>query len=200
MSLYIIDLLRAMLWLLPVYCLGRVFVVWRRKVVKDHSLHVRREVALAIFTLFMVGLLTLTFENGYEWMRSRSLAEAIMRFRGNVGVNKIPFHTIRIYLKHASNVQYLWINVIGNIVMFIPWGFGLPLLWEKYQSAFKVAFMSLMLPILIEFFQLFVGRSVDVDDVILNFIGGVLGGLLYLIGQKLFPGIKQLAWKQEQVE
>lgn len=84
------------------------------------------------------------------------------------------------------------INIVGNIVMFLPWGLGLPLLWKKYRSFIQLALMSLALPVCIEFVQLFIGRSVDIDDVILNFTGAMLGGLVYLILSKLFPRLGSL--------
>ena len=158
-----------------------------------HAQAAAREIVLAAFVLFMLGLLTLTFEDGQEWMQARSMSQAVQRFRDGVGVNKVPFHTIRTYIKHMTNIEYLWVNIAGNVLLFIPWGLCLPLLWKKYQSVFGVTAMSVVLPIMIEFCQLFVGRTVDIDDVILNFVGGVLGGLLYLLLRKLFPALGKLA-------
>ena len=96
-------------------------------------------------------------------------------------------------MKYAPTSDWLRVNIVGNIVMFIPWGFGLPLLWKEYRSFFKLTFLSLFLPVCIEFFQLFVGRTVDIDDIILNFAGGMLGGLLYLMLRLVFPKIGKLA-------
>ena len=147
---------------------------------------------MAAFVLFMLGLLTLTFRNGLDILKSATPAQAWNRLRRGVGINFKPFNTIKRFLK-ASNPELIRINIIGNIVMFVPWGLGLPLLWKKFRSFWKVTVMSLILPMSIEFIQLFVGRTVDVDDVILNFAGGVLGGLIYLVLRFIFPKADELA-------
>ena len=77
--------------------------------------------------------------------------------------------------------------------MFMPWGFGLVLLRKRKQKAFSVVLHSLALPVFIETCQLFIGRSVDVDDLILNFAGGCLGAALYIGVRKLVPDVVKLA-------
>ncbi len=189
-----------MLWLmicfLPFYSIGRI--LWRRKQkavgAKEQHSGRMREIALALFALFMFGLLVLTFENnGFTWLKGNILLRAQRRLKSRAGVNFVPFHTIRRYLKYSSSWENITVNIAGNIVMFLPWGMGLPLLWKKNQKILKVTFMSVLLPVVIEFLQLFIGRSVDIDDVILNFTGGMLGGLLYLVLVKIFPGLRKLA-------
>lgn len=198
MTLYMRDMAFMMMYVLPVYCAGRILVIRRKLFAEKKSFEMSlktgaREVVMALFVLFMAGLLMLTFQNGQEWMRARNLTEAVLRFRNRVGVNLTPFHTIRNYIRYAPASDWLWVNIVGNIVMFIPWGFCLPLLWKEYRSFIKLALLSLMLPVCIEFFQLFVGRTVDVDDVILNFVGSMLGGVLFLIARVLVPKIGRLA-------
>ena len=58
-------------------------------------------------------------------------------------------------------------------------GFGLVYLWPKNRRIWIVAMYSLALPVFIESCQLFIGRNVDVDDLILNFTGGCLGAGIY---------------------
>ena len=204
MSLYINDLMHIMIWFLPLYCIVRILWVRRPRghrlgsqgqdslVSGSHIYHPVREIIMAVFVLFMLGLLTLTFRNGLDLLKSVTPAQAWNRLRRGVGINFKPFNTIKRFLK-ASNPELIRINIIGNIVMFVPWGLGLPLLWKKFRSPWKVALMSLFLPVCIEFIQLFVGRTVDVDDVILNFTGGILGGLIYLVLRFLFPKADELA-------
>ena len=151
-------------------------------------------VSFGLFVVFMFGLLFLTFEdNGISWMKSETPGKAWERLRTGVGVNFVPFKTIRSYLKYSSGSENTMVNIAGNIFMFVPWGLGLPLLWRKCRSVWKVMLASVMLPIFIEFCQLFIGRSVDIDDVILNFVGGMLGGLLYFLLSRCFPFIDKVA-------
>ena len=188
-SLYIDELFHIMIGFLPLYCIARI--LWVQGSGSNRSRLVR-EIVMAVFVLFMIGLLTLTFREGQDVMKSTTFARAWERLRRGDGVNLKPFYTIKRFLK-VSSPYLIRVNIIGNIVMFMPWGLGLPLLWKKFQSVWKVTIMSLALPLCIEFTQLFVGRTVDVDDIILNFIGGVLGGLIYLVLSLLFSKVDELA-------
>ena len=190
MSGYISSLICIMTAFLPFYIVTRIMWIGKKKEKQSPA----RELVLGLFVVFMFGLLFLTFEdNGISWMKSETPGKAWERLETGIGVNFVPFKTIRNYLKYSTDADNVLVNLGGNVLMFVPWGLGLPLLWRKFQSFGKVMFTSLMLPIFIEFCQLFIGRSVDVDDVILNFAGGVLGGMLYLVIRKLFPKIEKMA-------
>lgn len=150
-----------------------------------------REIALAIFVLFMTGLLALALQGKYQ-APSRMIAQAYDRLAAGEGINLVPFRSIRVYFIHYGLDGFL-VNFVGNIVMFMPWGFGLTLLWKKNRKLWIIASYSLGLTVLIETIQLFIGRSVDVDDLILNFAGGCLGaGVCFIIRQR-FPKLEELA-------
>ena len=70
-------------------------------------------------------------------------------------------------------------------MLFAPWGFSLPMLWKKFHRLLPVAGMCLGLTCFIEFIQLFIGRTVDVDDLILNFLGSMCGAGLWWIIRRL---------------
>ena len=150
-----------------------------------------REIALAVFILFMIGLLALALQGKYQ-APSRMLAEARRRFVTGEGINLVPFRSIQAYFIHYGLDGFL-VNFVGNIVMFMPWGFGLTLLWKKNQKLWVIALYSLGLTVLIETVQLFINRSVDVDDLILNFAGSCLGAGACHILRKRFPGLDRLA-------
>ena len=75
-----------------------------------------------------------------------------------------------------------WLNVIGNVCVFVPFGVFLPVLFEKCQKLITVLLFSLELSLTVEIVQLVtkVG-SFDVDDLLLNTIGGMFGYLVYKI-------------------
>ncbi len=73
-----------------------------------------------------------------------------------------------------------------NIVMFMPLGFLLPFLWKNYCKIWKTAFVGLFFSFLIEICQLFCYRVTDVDDLIMNTLGSIVGFLLWKIFGSFF--------------
>lgn len=134
----------------------------------------RREWAMGCFVLFMVSLLTLALEG--DWSSpSAMLQRAGERLTTGENISLTPFYTISTFFRHCTLEVFL-VNIVGNVLMFLPWGFGCALLWRKNQNLTRIAALSLALTVFIETVQLFIGRHVDVDDLLLNFSGGMLGG------------------------
>lgn len=183
---YIFDLLRIMLAGLPGYILLRVFwVKWRKRkrahagTQESKNGQCSREIFMGLFVLFMLALLTFVCRGEYSSI-PEMLALAKERVEKGIGINLVPFRTISNYYKYISPYSDLfWINIVGNVLMFVPWGFGLLFLWEKNRKLYRLVFFSIMLPVCIEFVQLFINRQVDIDDIFLNFLGGLLGGLVF---------------------
>ena len=78
-------------------------------------------------------------------------------------------------------------NVGGNIVMFMPFGFFLPLLWKRWSTMKRTVFVGLCTSVCIEFIQYWIGGTTDIDDVITNVAGVFLGFLCFLLFRKLLP-------------
>ena len=101
-----------------------------------------------------------------------------------MGMNTTPFASInKIYYSNKS-AAYKFKNIAGNVLGFMPIGFLLPFLlfrrWGIILSMFAVTFLSMGF----EYIQLYTGCGVfDVDDIILNSLGGISGALLYGICQ-----------------
>lgn len=112
-----------------------------------------------------------------EWGRSM--------LAGDFRYNLTPFHEIRRYLKYHRQIGIwlvLW-NLAGNVVGFIPFGALLPGMGKKRMGFWKTALVSFELTLLIEVSQLALRvGSCDVDDMILNTLGGCIGyGLFWLV-------------------
>ena len=103
----------------------------------------KREIALTVFVLFTAALLVLAFEGTYS--TPYAMIES-MRYRITSGerVNLVPFRAISTYFRHFIPDVFL-VNIVGNIVMFMPWGFGLVLLWKKNQSVGRVLFLCFLI-------------------------------------------------------
>ncbi len=92
------------------------------------------------------------------------------------GMNLVPFSEITRYKVGSSMFNY---NVFGNILIFLPFGY----LFGSYVSPKKVwsiVVTTLLTSIAVEFVQLQIGRSFDIDDILLNVVGGILGYFLYI--------------------
>lgn len=73
------------------------------------------------------------------------------------------------------------LSMILNVVMFMPLGFLLPLLWKEYQSLVRTAIIGFCFSCGIEFCQLFNRRVSDVDDLLMNTLGAILGWLIWIV-------------------
>ncbi|EPY2277852.1 VanZ family protein [Clostridium sporogenes] len=101
---------------------------------------------------------------------------------------KEVFNTARVENIPGNEVMlYLGANILGNILMFGPLGLLLPLLWKCFRKFFKTVLFGFLVSFAIEFSQLFLARGTDIDDLILNTIGTMLGYLAFVILCKLFP-------------
>ncbi len=92
------------------------------------------------------------------------------------GHNFIPFKEILRYPIGSSN---FYLNVIGNIVIFIPFGFFISL-YLGSQKLNRPLLITFITSLTIELVQVFINRSFDIDDIILNCTGGIIGFLLYI--------------------
>lgn len=72
-----------------------------------------------------------------------------------------------------------WVKemIVGNLIMFMPFGFFLPFIAEKLNRR-NAFILSFVVPLVVEFLQLFVGRSFDIDDLICNFLGIIIGFII----------------------
>lgn len=131
--------------------------------------------------LFLLGEVTVNY--GCIVNGRFSLAESF---------NLIPFWGIVDII--ATKSTYLVIlNIAGNIILFMPLGFLLPLLWERWRSAKATVLLGAGLSFSIEFLQFFTSRGTDVDDLMLNTLGALWGYGVFLLTDRLFPELSNLA-------
>ena len=94
----------------------------------------------------------------------------------NYGTNNfVPFKEM---LRYNVNSTLFIKNVLGNIVLFIPLGLFVSL-YIKNKSFFITFILSFIISCSIEYVQSLIGRTVDIDDVILNTTGGLVGYIIY---------------------
>lgn len=116
-----------------------------------------------VFTLYLCGVATVTGLPSIQYLTF------------DVHLQLMPFHELR-----ADAAQYFL-----NIVLFLPTGFLLPLLWEKYGGWRETMGFGFLLSLLIECSQLFCFRTTDLNDLIMNTMGAALGWAVWRV---LFRG------------
>ena len=79
-------------------------------------------------------------------------------------------------------------NACLNVLLFIPFGFFLPTLWEKFRNVKSTIVAGLLTTLFIEISQLFTGRATDIDDVITNILGTIIGYYIACWFTKSFTG------------
>ena len=178
---------------------GIVYLILRLVFLKRKNRHIAwfSEIMRLLFVCYLTGLCSLVILPANFWL---SFFDAIFfGWREDMGaffdfgeINLIP--TI---VKCLSGDYSLgsWVKemLVGNIIMFMPFGFFLPFVVENLNR--RNAFMIfLVVPFVVESLQLFVGRSLDIDDLICNFLGIIIG---FIIAGMIKKGIG-IASKQKQ--
>lgn len=105
-------------------------------------------------------------------------AQDLNDFSGN---NFIPFKEI---LRYDFGSRLFLKNVLGNILLFVPYGLfvGIYINLEKFMPAFMLISLA---SLAIETTQLVIGRVFDVDDILLNIVGGLIGFYIYRLLDKV---------------
>ena len=115
-----------------------------------------------------------------------------LSLHGTDNVNLIPFTTLKLYWRllhmpvEKELLRHAVINLAGNVVMFVPLGWFLPAIWEKFRGIFKTLLLSAVLIAAVEICQYVTALgSCDVDDWILNLTGVLVGyGFCWLTRRK----------------
>ncbi len=110
----------------------------------------------------------------YIWLLFEILTMTELNSTGGINLN--PLSEIFRYKIGTKMFNY---NVFGNILIFIPFGY----LIGEYVNPKKIwpiIITTLVTSGVVEFVQLKIGRSFDIDDVILNVIGGIIGYFIYV--------------------
>ena len=107
--------------------------------------------------------------------------------------NYVPFKEI---FRHDVSSRLFFRNVIGNILLFSPLGWFITY-YVKTSKVYATLILSILISFSIELTQLNIGRVFDIDDIILNVFGGVLGYIFYMILYKVkikLPKVLQSVW------
>jgi glycopeptide antibiotics resistance protein len=149
--------------------------------IRTGQFHWKRE---AVQLLFLVNLLVIHRMTFHPFEKLNGQVQPLLfdihtawPFR----MNLIPFVNLTDY----DSKRDLLLNIIGNSTMFIPTGIMTPLLYKHLNSFRKVTFTGFAISLAIEIIQLpFAVRCSDVDDLILNTAGCIIGYGIYALAKR----------------
>ena len=137
-----------------------------------------KELLMLCFAIYILCLFqVVTFQDDVQWSSN----------------NFIPFTEIT---RYSITSHLFWKNVVGNMIMFLPFGFFI----SYYLRAEKLKLpiiLTLIASIAVEFVQMCIGRVFDVDDILLNLLGGTIGFYIYNMFTKIgnkFPNVFHNEW------
>ncbi len=144
-----IDCISSIVFVVPVVLILR-YVIFRQR-------NFNRFIAILIFALYSIAVFSVVG------------IPTVGTFKVDFSVNLIPLIDIV-----NSPLEYIK-NTILNIILFVPLGFLVPAIWKNYRSIKTMFFMGLALSASIEILQIFSLRLTDIDDLITNTAGTVIG-------------------------
>lgn len=144
-----IDCISSIIFVIPVVAILQ-YAIFRQR-------NFNQFIAILIFALYSIAVFSIVG------------VPTVGTFKINLNLNLIPLIDIV-----NSPLEYTK-NTILNIILFIPLGFLVPAIWKNYRSIKTIFFMGLAISISIEILQLFTFRLTDIDDLITNTTGTVIG-------------------------
>jgi len=186
---------------LPAMCLPKGKIIGHGKRLNNMTLQTTTDtkktstflwVILVIYAIVLVEIILIKephhFWQSLKWTWRHGPGSSYAR------ANFKLLYTIRNFYHSGSN-EKSWVNVGGNILLFIPFGILVPIVLRGKYKIFATVVLAFLLSLAFELFQLFTGCGYfDVDDIFLNTLGGVIGVIIYVIATSFsVPEIRKKA-------
>ena len=154
------DIIPFTIYILEIYLSIRSLYLIKNKIKID----IFKEIIIILFIIYIIILFYIISKPIYTY---------------NI-INLKPFKEI---LRYNINNKLFIKNVIGNILLFIPFS-----LFITYYLNIKKLYINLILSFIlsltIELIQIYIGRVFDIDDIILNLISSIIGYYIYKVFKK----------------
>lgn len=158
---------------LPIFCINKK-KHGKRPFVRHLVIYALIGVVLSIlYATILIDGINITFHPGYHLL------------------NLIPF--IWVKETYEMGAARMVEQLLMNIVMLIPLGFILPIVFPSLRQWWKTGLCIMVFILCIEVFQYFIGRSADIDDLIMNTLGGLIGYAIMKLCNRCFG--RKTWWK-----
>lgn len=150
-------------------------VKWRRTQLK---LTYRTIIMTCSRVLFVLYIMLLAYFLFFSERYGRTLVSEEYRY------NLTLLKEVKRYITYRNEIglESFVVNIIGNVLAFAPFGFVLPIISVRNRKLLNIILLSLEFSLTIEIIQLVFKVGIfDVDDLLMNTLGGMLGGIGFLI-------------------
>lgn len=153
-------------WPTIVICLVILITLRIVYVIKNHEkIVLHKELLKLAFIVYILCLFYVVTFQDVSWSSS----------------NFIPFKEM---LRYEIGSRLFLKNILGNIVMFMPYGFFVGY-FLKLEKPTVAVVLTVIVSTTIETIQLMIGRVFDIDDILLNIVGGIMGCYMFTILHKI---------------
>lgn len=144
-----------------------------------------REILIIILSLYIMGLIAVTLLPFYTLSNIEPTANLIPVLNTIKDISTIPVNM------KSFMIKFWIVNIFGNLFLLAPLAIIAPMIFKKFRNIEATVILCLLVSVSIEFLQylsLFCGnhRSVDIDDIILNTLGSIMGFGIYNLLVKTF--------------
>lgn len=165
--------------LMLIFLFTIILLLWRKK----HKLSLINSLIIITFFCYIIKLISVVFFPFYIPL-TEEMEKLLYQQNTSFPLNFIPFKS----MIDSISTRNSWVQNGGNLLLLLPFGFYLSLLRKKIGNTKEVLLLSFIFSVTIEIIQgimnIIVGynyRLVDIDDVILNTLGSLIGYILFRI-------------------
>lgn len=142
---------------------------------------------MILYLLALVDLIVFKYGGSRTWDILSHWSPEAVRDHAETA-NYEPFRMIRLYLRHWERIPRLaFMNLVYNVAAFVPFGVLMPLLRRGRNAVVLTVLGAALFSLFLEGVQLvtLLGEF-DVDDILLNTLGAIVGLMLYGLGRLVF--------------
>ena len=153
--------------------------------VKNISNKFIMSVSRLLFVLYLILLVYFLFFSEHY---GRNIVSDQYRY------NLTPFKEVKRYIEYRNQIgsEGFIVNIFGNILAFAPFGLVLPIISPENRKLLNIVLLSFEFSLTVELLQLIFKVGIfDVDDLIMNTLGGLIGGICFLIGRVLLRVLRR---------
>lgn len=147
---------------------------------QNDNIFVLKILSLIVYLIFLIKVILFKYPIDMVLEILKNNRPIPMYLKVN-NANFVPFKSIMSYFSGDFTLRVVIANILGNIIIFIPLGIFIPIIFNKERLT-TIVFYSFSLSLTFEVIQILTSLGTfDVDDIILNVLGSIIGYIIYRV-------------------